>query len=144
MRVQDTRKSWAPLRSEQEVHPESHRIDWDWPIATSPHFHAERTTFLRAVFYEISVQVDRELFDIRYFVLRQGTALSINLSSGGMLLLMDHAPKLRQVMTVHLPRPSGLADGPILAEVRWRRRVPLPRQNSLTFVGLKFLTRHPA
>jgi hypothetical protein len=71
----------------------------------------------------------------------QGKALSVNISRGGMLLLMDQAPNIEQVLKVYVPTPITLTDTPTLAEVRWTRRVPFNRmkENESHFVGLKFL-----
>jgi hypothetical protein len=70
-----------------------------------------------------------------------GKALSLNISNGGMLVLMDHAPEVEQVLKVLVPTPTSLAGTPTLAEVRWTRRVPFGKQNGhgTYFVGLKFI-----
>ena len=71
----------------------------------------------------------------------QGKALSVNISSGGMLLVMQQAPGIEQVLKVHVPTPTSLAETPTLAEVRWTRKIPFGRHNGdgLYFVGLKFM-----
>ena len=46
-----------------------------------------------------------------------GKALSLNISSGGMLVLMDHAPEVEQVLKVIVPTPTSSAGTPTLAEV---------------------------
>jgi hypothetical protein len=71
----------------------------------------------------------------------QGTALSVNISSGGMLILMDQAPAIEQVMKVHVPTPITAAETPTLAEVRWTRKLPFGRIDDpgSYFVGLKFM-----
>jgi hypothetical protein len=70
-----------------------------------------------------------------------GKALSLNISSGGMLLLMDHAPEVEQVLKVLVPTPTSSAGTPTLAEVRWTRKLPFgsQRNDGAYFVGLKFL-----
>jgi hypothetical protein len=70
-----------------------------------------------------------------------GKALSINISSGGMLVLMDHAPEVEQVLKVVVPTPTTSAGTPTLAEVRWTRKLPFGslKGNGAYFVGLKFL-----
>jgi hypothetical protein len=70
-----------------------------------------------------------------------GKALSLNISSGGMLVLMDHAPLVEQVLKVLVPTPTSSAGTPTLAEVRWTRKVPFgsSSNNAAYFVGLKFL-----
>jgi hypothetical protein len=70
-----------------------------------------------------------------------GRALSLNISSGGMLVLMDHAPEVEQVLKVLVPTPTSSAGTPTLAEVRWTRKLPFgnSRNDGPYFVGLKFL-----
>ena len=68
----------------------------------------------------------------------KGIALSINVDSGGMCLLMDVAPQRQEVLRVHVPMPATLAMTPTLAEVCWKQPVPLGREG-LYFVGLKFV-----
>ncbi len=67
-----------------------------------------------------------------------GTGLSLNVSSGGMCLLVDWVPAIQDVLRVHIPMPSTLAKMPTLAEVCWKRPVPLG-PSSTYFVGLKFV-----
>jgi c-di-GMP-binding flagellar brake protein YcgR len=112
--------------------------DWDWPIATSNEQHNERVTLLRQIPYEVTEPIDPEPFVVRH---GQGKALSLNISSGGMLLLMQQSPAVEQVLKIHVPTASSSAEVPTLAEVRWTRKVPFGRQNSdgLYFVGLKFM-----
>jgi len=69
-----------------------------------------------------------------------GKALSVNISSGGMLILMEQAPAIEQVMKVYVPTPITVAETPTLAEVRWTRRLPFGKANGgAYFVGLKFI-----
>ena len=68
----------------------------------------------------------------------KGTALTINVGSGGMCLLMDWEPDIQDVFRVHVPMPVMLAKTPTLAEVRWKREVPLAGKG-MYFVGLKFV-----
>ncbi len=110
---------------------------WDWPIVPTHQKHAERVALLRPIPYELSIpNGDESGARVLY-----GRALSLNISSGGMLILMDQAPVLDQVMKVHVPTPIALAETPTLAEVRWTRRLPFFSSGSEAsfFVGLKFL-----
>jgi hypothetical protein len=58
-----------------------------------------------------------------------------------MLLVMDQAPSVQQVMKVYVPTPITAAETPTLAEVRWMRRLPFGKinTNGAYFVGLKFI-----
>lgn len=111
--------------------------DWEWPIMANQQKHSERVTMIRSIQYEMTSPLDSELFE-EQFVSRRGKALAINVSSGGMLLLMDHAPDVMQVLKVHVPMSIHLAQIPTLAEVAWTRPVPMG-PTSLYFVGLKFV-----
>ena len=110
--------------------------EWDWPILPSQQKHSERVALLRPIPYEMTAPLEPGGGQNPH-----GKALSLNISSGGMLVLMDHAPTLEQVMKVHVPTPLTLAETPTLAEVRWTRRIPFGAGNGkgAFFVGLKFL-----
>ena len=112
--------------------------DWDWPITMNSQKHNERVALLRQIPYELTAPLEPEPLVVRH---GQGRALSVNISSGGMLLLMEQAPGVEQVLKVHVPTPSSMAETPTLAEVRWTRKIPFGRQsgNGLYFVGLKFM-----
>ena len=109
--------------------------EWDWPISTDFQKHNERAALLRPIPYEMTTPVD----DLSASAHR-GKALSVNISSGGMLILMEQAPTIEQVMKVYVPTPVSVAETPTLAEVRWTRRLPFGKINSgAYFVGLKFM-----
>lgn len=112
------------------------RDGWEWPIAHNHQKHTERVALLRPIAYEITAPVQNQTGQIH-----QGKALSVNISSGGMLLLMDRAPNIEQVLKVFVPTPVTLTETPTLAEVRWTRKLPFSRHrdNDPCFVGLKFL-----
>ena len=112
------------------------RHGWEWPILSNHQKHSERVALLRPILYEMTVPVGNQPAQSS-----QGKALSVNISSGGMLLLMDQAPSIEQVLKVYVPTPITLTDTPTLAEVRWTRRMPFSRtkENDSYFVGVKFL-----
>lgn len=112
------------------------QTEWEWPIGTDLQKHNERVALLRPIPYEMTMPVEGETDSIR-----SGKALSLNISSGGMLVLMDQAPAVEQVLKVLVPTPTSLAGTPTLAEVRWTRRLPFGRPNGqgAYFVGLKFI-----
>lgn len=107
---------------------------WDWPIVSNHQKHSERVALLRPISYELTAPLDHEPP-----MPRRGKALSLNISSGGILLLMDQAPTVEQVIKIKVPTPLALAETPTLAEVRWVRRAPFPMEDGVSFVGLKFL-----
>lgn len=112
------------------------QIEWEWPIMTNFQKHSERVALLRPILYEMTVPADDPVAKTR-----QGKGLSVNISSGGMLLLMDQAPAIEQVLKVFVPTPITMAETPTLAEVRWTRKLPFGRSNGTGtyFVGLKFM-----
>ena len=112
------------------------QTEWEWPMAECQENHSERAALLRPIPYEMTTPVDRA--NVAASV---GKALSLNISSGGMLLLMDHAPEVEQVLKIYVPTPITVAGTPTLAEVRWTRKLPFGKSNGngAYFVGLKFM-----
>ncbi|BCA54149.1 hypothetical protein W02_12890 [Nitrospira sp. KM1] len=112
------------------------RKDWEWPIVTNFEKHNERVALLRTIPYEITAPVHEPATTAR-----QGKALSVNISNGGILILMDQAPPVEQVLKVYVPTPTAVAETPTLAEVRWTRKIPFGQNNGAGpyFVGLKFM-----
>jgi hypothetical protein len=110
--------------------------EWEWPISTDFQKHGERAALLRPIPYEMTSPVDDSSASAH-----KGKALSVNISSGGMLILMDQVPTIEQVMKVYVPTPISAAETPTLAEVRWTRRLPFGTTNGNVayFVGLKFM-----
>ena len=110
--------------------------DWEWPIGDIGGDHSERAALLRPISYEAT-----SFGQGQNVATRTGRALSLNISSGGMLILMDRALVLESVLKVYVPTPIAIAGAPTLAEVRWTRRVPFGKtsNNEMYFVGLKFL-----
>ena len=112
------------------------QAEWEWPMADCQENHSERAALLRPIPYEMTSPADGHNISAR-----GGKALSLNISSGGMLVLMDQAPDVEQVLKVYVPTPITIAETPTLAEVRWTRKLPFgkPNGNGAYFVGLKFM-----
>ena len=111
------------------------QTDWDWPMSTDFQKHNERVGLLRPIPYEMTNPMDDPSASAHC-----GKALSVNISSGGMLILMEQAPAIEQVMKVYVPTPITVAETPTLAEVRWTRKLPFGKTNGgAYFVGLKFI-----
>ena len=112
------------------------QTDWEWPMTDSQKSHSERVALLRPILYEMTTPVEAPAASTQ-----SGKALSLNISSGGMLVLMDQVPAIEQVMKVYVPTPISMAETPTLAEVRWTRKLPFGKSNSngAYFVGLKFM-----
>ena len=112
------------------------QTEWEWPIVKDLQKHNERVSLMRQIPYELTTPIDGEPESVR-----SGKALSLNISSGGMLVIMDQAPEIEQVLKVLVPTPTNLAETPTLAEVRWTRKLPFGKPNTqgAYFVGLKFM-----
>jgi hypothetical protein len=110
--------------------------EWEWPMTNSKENHSERVALLRPIPYEMSTAVDGPVDTAS-----AGKALSLNISRGGMLVLMDQAPEVEQVLKVFVPTPVTVAETPTLAEVRWTRRLPFGANTVMGpfLVGLKFM-----
>ena len=129
------------MRPRTEIFPLQRRRDvaqteWEWLLTDSQKSHSERAALLRPILYDMTTPVEDP-----YASTHSGKALSLNISNGGMLVLMDQVPAIEQVMKVYVPTPITAADTPTLAEVRWTRKLPFGRDNVAGpyFVGLKFM-----
>jgi PilZ domain len=108
----------------------------DWPITDTQRSHSARATLLRSIPYEMTIQGETPAASTH-----RGELLSLNISNGGMLVLMDQAPAIEQVMKVHMPTPINMAEVPTLAEVCWTKPLPFGKSDGegAVFVGLKFI-----
>lgn len=70
---------------------------------------------------------------------QEGEARSINVSSGGMLLLMSHTPDVQQVFEVYTPTAGNQATALALVTVRWTRQISMDSSEGLSLVGVEFL-----
>jgi hypothetical protein len=109
------------------------QADWHWTVAPGDQQRADRIPLIREITYEIQP----DLFETE-FVPKAGKGLTLNIGSGGMLVLMDKLPKVREVLKVYVPTPISQAQTPTLAEVAWTRPLPFA-PDTLHFVGLKFV-----
>jgi hypothetical protein len=96
---------------------------------------SERIPTMRPIAYELYESSDS--YDT--ITSRPGNALFLNISAGGMLLLMDHAPTVQQIMKLYVPTPVGQAKTPTLAEVRWTRPSPTVPSCGTYLVGVKYM-----
>jgi hypothetical protein len=90
----------------------------------------ERSPFLRQLAYETDGHP------------AGSAAMAINLSSGGVLLLMTLPIQVEQAITVQLPNATGPGNRPTKAVVRWMRYFTMTPNVSLYFVGLQFTGSH--
>jgi len=123
--------------------------DGVWPVTMSALQHRDRFMMLQPIPYEMTTTVEENDEDHegdegegknhKVTPPENGKALLINISSGGVLLLMGNAPATETVLKIHVPTPITHTRTPTLAEVRWVREVPYTLPASLYFVGMKFI-----
>src|SRR5256885_4719739 len=94
---------------------------------------AERAAFMEYCPYELCESLGDAAMAIHH-----GEALSINISRGGMLLLMDQSPPVQQVFEIQVPA-SSIGKTPGVVEVCWTRQLPMEDSESRHLVGVKFL-----
>ncbi len=117
---------------------------WERSVASSVLQYRERVALMREIPYQRTQSIDIEAEESLNFhrgLGEEGKGLSLNIGSGGMLLLMHKAPEVGQVLRVYVPTAVNRARIPTLADVRWVREAPFPQHNGLYFVGVKFLSR---
>lgn len=118
--------------------------EWAWPLSVKAGTRPDRMPLMRRVPYTLSLELEQPLFteeegDDAVVSEAVGTALSMNVSAGGMLVIMNGAPPTQHVLKVRVPTPIKGIETPTLAEVRWSRKLPFPAPHSLYLVGLKFI-----
>src|SRR5437867_7810709 len=112
-------------------------LEWSRQSTEDEPLRRNRVPLMRPVRYE-RTEAFSEAGGVEGHEGQNGLALSINVCSGGMCLLMDSAPEKQEVLRVHVPMPIAPSKTPNLAEVRWKSPVPLG-QNGLYIVGVKFV-----
>ena len=117
-----------------------------WPVTMNALQHRDRFMMLQPIPYETTTALEEsdegdegEEIGHQATPTENGKALLINISSGGVLLLMGYAPAPDTVLKIHVPTPITHTRTPTLAEVRWVREVPYTLPANLYFVGMKFI-----
>lgn len=113
---------------------------WEWPIEQMRPGHDDRVPILRTVPYEMIDLAEGKPAEKKPGRWRTGKALSLNVSIGGMLLLMEVAPLIAQRLRLTDPIPRRPDCAVTVAEVRWTRPLPFAPQGQVHFVGVKFHT----
>lgn len=72
-------------------------------------------------------------------VIQQGKALALNVSSDGILLLMDQVPQVQQLLRVHTPR-SNSSHTSMLFEVCWTSQVQTGLHDCKGLVGCRLIS----
>lgn len=102
--------------------------------------HADRMAFMRVIPFEVLDDARDVEADVPVLSARHGQALSVNLSQGGMLLMIEGQPAVRQRLRIGLRRNSTDELSSELVEVCWTRTVPALLQGSIYFVGVRFIS----
>ena len=116
----------------------SRKQSWMWPLKQLRSGHADRMAFMRVIPFE-AVDTARDA-DAPVLSAWHGQALSVNLSQGGMLLMIEGQPAVRQRLRIGLRRNSTDELSSELVEVCWTRTVPALLQGSVYFVGVRFIS----
>lgn len=115
------------------------REDWEFQL-TETQRQSRRVPLMRVIRYEATEALATDdCLPQPCAGARYGEALSINISSGGILLMMDWDPDMGRILRLDVPTPVQVANTPTLTQVRWKRRTPYSNATCLYFVGLKFI-----
>ncbi|TLY27561.1 MAG: hypothetical protein E6K63_10560 [Nitrospirae bacterium] len=106
----------------------------EWSEVTGERQRADRYPLMRLVRYESSAPLVPEARQLG----EEGAGIALNVGNGGLCLLLDWAPEVREVLRLHVPMPVSWAKTPTLAEVRWVRSLPF-RDETIYAVGLQFV-----
>ena len=74
----------------------------------------------------------------------EGRAISINMSSGGLLLLLPQAIGERQIFEIKAPSVADQKHSTKLVEVCWTHPLPVNVRNTMHVAGVRFLFEPPS
>ena len=99
----------------------------------------ERIPMIGPCLYQLARFLGNETVDFS-----EGYALSLNASSGGILLLMAQTPEKRQVFELHVPSPTKGESTIKLVEACWTRELLFGAAEKVYLVGVRSLFERPA
>lgn len=99
----------------------------------------ERVSCIRVCPYELTKLSSGD--QVEY---SEGRAFSINMSSGGLLLLLPQAVGERQIFEIRVPSVADQKHSTKLVEVCWTRPLPVNVRNTMHFAGVRFLFEPPS
>jgi len=105
--------------------------DWEQAINVSPR--QTRCSLQRRIGYQYEASETHTVI----MTGDERMAVTINISDGGLCLLMDRAPTVRDVLRLQMLGSDGTLRETRLAEVRWVRPLPVG-QEDVHVVGVKF------
>lgn len=99
---------------------------------------SERASRIRSCTYELSKVSGSDTVE-----LSEGRACTINMSSGGMLLLLPQAVGERQVFEINAPSVADEEHTTKVVEVCWTRPLPVSAHITMHLAGVRFLFEPP-
>ncbi len=109
-----------------------------WPFRRTRLGAVDRRALVLPIPYEVIESVCGETDDSKPAFAAKGQALSIDVSAGGMLLLLKGEPPRH--LRLRLTLPTGMApDGVRSAAACWTRTVPAFLKDGVHFAGVQFL-----
>lgn len=111
----------------------------DWGLIMNRRLYGKRYSLLESVEYAILNSGIWEQEQCHNDVVNRGFLININ--SQGLLVLMDWAPAIDQMVRISVPSPYCGISTRTLADVRWTKSAPLGSVDMKTvcFVGLRFV-----
>jgi hemin uptake protein HemP len=110
------------------------KTDWKRLVISENQRQSERINLSRLVPYNVIASDNQDVL-----IDHHGMAMLMNITSQGLLLIMEEAPETEKVMNVQMPTPADPITVPTLAEVRWVEKVQLEEGEDSYLVGLKFI-----
>lgn len=99
---------------------------------------SERASRIRSCTYELSKVSGSDTVE-----LSEGRACTINMSSGGMLLLLPQVVGERQVFEINAPSVTDEELTTKVVEVCWTRPLPVSPHITMHLAGVRFLFEPP-
>ena len=100
---------------------------------------SERISRVRLCPYELTKFSSGDLAE-----LSEGRALTINMSLGGLLLLLPQPVSDRQVFEINSPSAMDETRKTKLVEVRWTRPLPVTVHSTMHLAGVRLLFEPPS
>jgi c-di-GMP-binding flagellar brake protein YcgR len=99
---------------------------------------SERVSCIRACPYELTKFSGSDQVEFS-----EGRAFTINMSFGGLLLLLPQTVDERQVFEITLPPVADKKRATKLVEVCWTRPIPVNNRTTMHLAGVRFLFEPP-
>lgn len=100
---------------------------------------SDRVSRIRVCLYELANLLSNDTVEVS-----EGRALTLNMSSGGLLLMLPQSVGERQVFEIKVPSLADEIRTTKLVEVRWTRPLPVNVHTTMHLAGVKFLFEPPS